>query len=80
MINAFLLKIDDSGWECKNPNCKHDPKYHFNIIGNNYHLIQGQTALVINLGESQEIYCRECIDSIYQDLKPLLDTRLWAFR
>jgi hypothetical protein len=78
MIRVSLFKMQTSGWSCDNPDCKHDPKYHHNIIGKNFHLKENETVLAIYLGDSREIYCRDCIDEVYKKLKPVLDSKLWV--
>lgn len=78
MIYASLQKIT---WatRCSNPDCQHNPKYHDKIIGNNFILKRDVTCLYIELGEDYECYCYDCIDIIYQKLKPVLDKKLWPF-
>lgn len=83
MINARLYKIDYSGQECANPQCAHNPEHHYNIIGKCFHIIQGTTCLWLSMQTTTnivvEIYCRDCIDIVYQKLKPVLDKKLWVF-
>lgn len=80
MINIKLCKIDSSGISCCNEDCNHNPKYHDHIIGDNFFLKQGQVALQIYFEHEGEIYCRDCIDKVYQKMKPFLDSKLWAFK
>ncbi len=79
MIKANLFKMQASGWKYDNPTCRHLPEYHDNIIGSNFFIKQETTCLSFVLGFQREVYCRDCIDLIYQDLKPILDSRLWSF-
>ena len=80
MINVKLWKVNRSGAMCCNIDCSHDPRYHFNIIGNVFHLREEQIALQIYFEEEGEVYCRDCIDKVYQKLKPILDSKLWVFK
>jgi hypothetical protein len=80
MISASLFKLEQSGWHCDNTQCKHNPKYHFNIIGKNWVLKTDITCLIVELADFREIYCPDCIDEIYLKLKPILDRKLWLFQ
>ena len=79
MINVKLWKVNSSGYQCCNDSCKHNPKYNYNIIGNVFHLIQGEYALKLYFESEGEVYCRDCIDIVYHKLKPILDSKLWVF-
>lgn len=62
------------GWICDNPNCQ----YHFLTKTIPPHTIVAKISVTTAL--KFEIYCRDCIDFLYQQLKSKLDTKLWAFR
>ncbi len=80
MIHAELRVVDWSGGGCDNPECSQLLEFHDRIL-NTYFLKQGTTCLEIwSYGSEPEYYCRSCIDVLYQKLKPILDTRLWAFK
>lgn len=79
MISAKIFKLDYSGLICSNNNCKHNPEHHYNIIGEVFHIKQGVICLQITLLGIYEIYCRDCIDIVYYNLKPVLDSKLWVF-
>lgn len=76
MLKARLFKIDNSGWECKYENCKHE--YHYKIL-NSYFIKVGTTCLLVSLQGLMEAYCPGCVDMLYNDLRPALDSRLWIF-
>lgn len=75
MIKVKIIKIQDMGYACANPSCKHNPEYHYNIIGEVWHMKVGTVAADIN----SDYFCRDCIDDIYRMIKSKLDTKLWAF-
>lgn len=77
MIKANLFKMEQSGFQCFNPKCSHNEKYHNNILGQVFHIKIGTTCLLMTIDNSYEIYCRECIDNLYIELKPVLDSKLW---
>jgi hypothetical protein len=79
MIYAKLFKMETAGWPCDNSNCQHNSKYH-DRIGNSFYLKTDKTCLAIYMHGSREVYCRDCIDIIYQRLKPILDSKLWIFK
>ena len=76
MISAHLWKVDRGGWRCSNPDCKHSPKYHYNIIGKVWDLKLDTTCVIITCNSGTEQYCRDCVDIIYPLLKSVLDTKL----
>lgn len=80
MIRAELITCNWSGERCSNENCKHSTEFHYNIIGNVFNLKKGQTCLILGIEGEEEIYCRDCIDIVYQKLKPVLDSKLWVLK
>lgn len=80
MIKFELYKLEQTGYECDHPKCTHDLKYHWNVIGNKFHLKTDQTVLIISHDDYYEVYCRDCINLLYKEWKPLLDSKLWAFQ
>lgn len=80
MINFELDKLEQTGYKCDHPRCAHSPKYHWNVIGDVFHLKTDQTILVVTYGNTYEVYCRDCIDLLYKEWKPILDSKLWAFQ
>lgn len=80
MIDIQIIIMRDTGFRCANLNCKHNPEYMINILGNVWYIKIDTTVAVITLGGSRaEYYCRECIDEIYKYMKTKLDSKLWAF-
>lgn len=82
MIKIEVCKLDATGIKCSNPKCKHSPEYHNHILGNNYHIKPDTAVVYIWVGDYMsiyEVYCRDCIDEIYQMIKSKLDTKLWPF-
>jgi hypothetical protein len=92
MINVQIVKVDSwqASFECANPNCQHLPEYIEYIprqslwVGEKYYLKAGTTCAVISLSgfhiDTNEYYCRGCIDEVYQMIKSKMDTKLWAFQ
>jgi len=86
MIKIDVRKLDATGIKCSNPNCRHLPEYHNHILGDNYHIKPDTTVAIIEAGiqfslflHHKDIYCRDCIDEVYQMIKSNLDTKLWPF-
>lgn len=83
MIWARVFKIEDPGYQCEHPECEHNEKYHYNILGQVFHIKQGTLVLRLTLGNNTrvtELYCRDCIDKVYNKLKPVLNSNLWPFK
>lgn len=79
MIDIQIQRLQSTGIHCANRNCKHNPEYMINILGNVWYIkVDTPVALVLMSG-SVEYYCRDCIDFLYQYLKGKLDSKLWAF-
>lgn len=53
----------------------HNPKYHSNVIGDCFYIKKGTIFAWIG----NEVYCRDCIDQVYQRIRLKLDSKLWAF-
>lgn len=83
MINIELYINQDSGRQCDYRNCKHLPKY-FDQVLNTFFIKKGVTCLWVALPsksfDAGELYCRDCLDRFYQDYKPIIDSKLWAFK
>lgn len=80
MIKFTLVKWDATGWYCSNRECDHLPEHTYQIL-NSYFLKPGTTCLSIAMNNNAyELYCRGCIDKLYIELKPILDSKLWAFK
>jgi hypothetical protein len=79
MIDITIFELEVAGWPCDNPKCKNLPEYTVNIIGNNFHIKKGTIAGKIALNHATfDIYCRDCIDVVYQEIKFKMDSKLWA--
>lgn len=80
MIKALVRKVEWSGTSCDNKECAHNPEYHDQVLRSCF-LKQGQPCLVIANDKDDwiAIYCRECVDILYKQLKPALDSKLWIF-
>jgi len=79
MIQVKLFKCEISGTGCDNAGCKKLPQY-FDQILNTFFIKQGTTCLWIGWTNASEIYCRDCIDQLYYQLKPIIDSKLWIFK
>lgn len=80
MLKCELYKVDMGGLKCCHSHCQCNPKYHDNIIGNQFHLKMGTTVLFIYVQGHTEAYCQDCIKLLYKYMKPFLDQNLWAFK
>lgn len=83
MIVIKLIVNEDSGFQCDYKKCKRLPQY-FDQILNTFFIKKGVTCLWISTSmrdlDASELYCRDCIDMFYQEYKPILDSKLWAFK
>ena len=79
MLHIQLEKLDITGLHCANFNCKKDPKYLINILGDVWYIKTDTTVAVISLSGKTEYYCRGCIDELFQMIKTKLDSKLWVF-
>lgn len=83
MITAELIDNYDGRVSCYNPECPHNLKYHDKVLSTYY---IKRDALVLRIWMSgafyahSEIYCRDCIDIVYRQLKPILNSSLWPFQ
>jgi hypothetical protein len=80
-INIF--KLEESGYSCDYKECNHNPEYHDTILRTHYIKI-GTICAMVTIDtydyELSELYCRECIDRFYQDIKLKLNSSLWVFK
>lgn len=78
------IETAEYAYECSNSTCQHSPQYHNHIIGKNWRIKKGtQIALIFFVGEDgedYEVYCCDCIDVLYRQMKIKLDKKLWAFQ
>jgi hypothetical protein len=80
MLRMRLLVMDISDIACANPQCKNLIEYTYNVIGHVYRIRRKTTCLVVSTQFGTEYYCRDCIDTLYRQLKPSLDSKLWIFK
>ncbi len=84
MLLSKLVKVNGYGWHCHNSKCDHLEKYHEQILSA-YQLKIGTISLWIGFNDifdktNWHVYCEDCIDKIYKELKPILDKKLWVFK
>ena len=79
MIEAKIIKMDANGYHCDNPDCQHLPEHTYHMLGDVYFIKQYSTCLFIRMDGGAEHYCNGCIDIVYNQLKPVLDRKLWVF-
>ena len=79
MLHIRLEKLQYTGVHCACHACKKDPKYLINILGDVWYIKVDTTVAVVSMGGKEEIYCRGCIDELYQMIRTKLDPKLWAF-
>lgn len=65
--------------KCRNRSCQKKPEY----ISANGRIKSGTTCAAITMdsaaGFNTSYYCRECIEIIYEDIKKILNPKLWVF-
>jgi len=62
-------------------NCCDGWLYH--LVDNEHNIAEGEVCVRIiysGVERTAEYYCKSCIDLWYQKLKPVFDTKLWAFQ
>ena len=84
MLHSKLIKVYESGWRCHNPKCNHLELYHDQILSA-YQLKIDTVSLWIGFDDIFDrirwhVYCEDCIDKLYKQLKPVLNKKLWAFQ
>lgn len=64
---------------CRRGNCAKKPEY----ISDKGTIIKGTTCAWISIssagGGASACYCRDCIDIIYDEMKKILNPKLWVF-
>lgn len=84
MIDIEIKIQDLSGFTCDNKDCKHNPEYSDNIIGDVFYIKKNTVVAIISLSDYENgpynLYCRDCIDDVYNQIKSKLDSKLWAFQ
>lgn len=79
MISVKIINFCMSGFTCDNVNCKHDLKYHDQVL-RQFFIKQNTKVAEISMDNYIEIYCEGCITEIYHLLKCKLDKNMWAFQ
>lgn len=79
MLFIRLERLQTTGIKCAHHECKKDPKYHINILGSVWYIRVDTPVAFVSLGGKEEIYCRACIDELYNMIRTKLDVKLWAF-
>ena len=81
MIYAKIFKLENLGWHCDNPKCVYNPEFHYKLFKDSptFYIKEGTTCLTLSVRGAKDLYCRPCIDVVYAQLKPILDSKLWIF-
>lgn len=65
--------------KCRNAGCKLKPEY----ISESGRIKSDTTCAAIRMdsaaGYNTSYYCRDCIELIYEDIKKILNPKLWVF-
>jgi hypothetical protein len=65
--------------KCRGPNCTDNPAY----ISEKGRIKKDTTCVGITIrsaaGSNTSYYCRECIDKLYEDMRKILNPKLWIF-
>lgn len=83
MLKIEIKKINYVGQECNNTNCRHNPKYIANFPSNDKYwpnIRIGTICAFVEIDFSIDVYCRECIDLMYQEIKTKMDSNLWTLQ
>lgn len=73
-MKLSLEKSSDRGI-CRYDECQNNPKY-INDLGR---IKKDTTCVRIHINGITAFYCRECIDKIYEDMRKVLNSKLWIF-
>lgn len=87
MISIEVARLDQTGTQCANPDCKHLEEYFNCMFGHVYHIKTGSICAFLSMpigsaswsNRTYEVYCTDCIDTLYQICKTKLNKALWAF-
>ena len=64
---------------CRSKDCKKKPEY----ISEKGRIKADTTCVAIMMdsaaGYHTSYYCRDCIDQLYEDIRKILNTKLWVF-
>jgi hypothetical protein len=65
--------------KCRSRTCKKKPEY----ISENGRIKAGTTCVAITMdsaaGWNTSYYCRDCVDQLYEDIRKILNPKLWVF-
>lgn len=65
--------------KCRNRDCKNKEEY----INENGRIKKDTTCAAITMdsaaGYNTSYYCRDCIDTVYEDIRKILNPKLWVF-
>lgn len=65
--------------KCRGPDCSMNPDY----LTDKGRIKRGTTCVAITMGSAAgyntSYYCRDCIDKIYDDIRKVLNPKLWVF-
>ena len=65
--------------KCRNSKCKKNTKF----ISEAGRILKDTTCVAITMdsaaGYNTSYYCRECVDEIYDDIRKILNPKLWSF-
>lgn len=76
---SLEVEVCDGFFICGNENCKRSTQYNYCVFGTTHYIKQGTICASIQVNNSREYYCRDCIGEIYNLIKSKLDSKLWAF-
>lgn len=82
MPNVWLEKTKGDGIRsyCTHNECEENPLYFFKTSKKGWRkkIKTGVTVGVIQIGNGTEVYCPDCIDKVYLELKKVFDRKLWV--
>ena len=80
MFDIQIKKLEISGIQCYNKNCKHNPQYNYNIIGSVFHIKKDTIVAIVSVDNNYNVFCRDCIDDVFNLIRSKMDSQLWAFQ
>lgn len=65
---------------CRGPRCEKKPEF----VKDNGNIIKDSRCAKVSIwgaqGGSTAFYCRDCIDKLYEDVRKILNPKLWVFQ
>lgn len=60
---------------CRYDECQNNPKF----ITDDGRIRKDTDCIVVTIRGISSFYCRECVDKLYEDMRKIMNTKLWIF-